>query len=331
MAYDKSRESKVKKIGVLTSGGDAPGMNPCVRAVVRTAIHHGLDVIGIQKGYVGLVNGEMQEMAARSVGGILQRGGTILQTARSEEFRTKRGQREAIRQLNEEGIDGLIVIGGDGSLRGARALADQGVSVVGVPASIDNDIWGTNMSIGTDTALNTIREAIDKLRDTASSHNRAFLIETMGRNCGYLALMAGIIGGAEMVLLPERKVSVDEVAEALDAAYTRGKTHSIIVVAEGAALRVTELAGKLEELDVGFRTRVTILGHIQRGGVPTSFDRLLATRMGVKAVEALMDEETDVMVGLQGREIVHVPLVEVVSRCRAANLEYFEMGQMLAF
>jgi len=315
----------VKKIGVLTSGGDSPGMNPCIRAVVRTALFHGHEVIGVMEGFNGLINGEMRPLTYREVGGIIQNGGTILETARSEEFRTKKGQREAIRELNEEGIDGLIVIGGDGSLRGAHALAEKGVSVVGIPASIDNDIWGTNMSIGVDTALNTIIEAIDKLRDTASSHNRAFLVETMGRNSGYLALIGGIISGAEMVLLPELEVSLQEVADTIEKSYLRGKNHAIIVVAEGASVSSSELSTKLEELDVGFKTRVTILGHIQRGGRPSAFDRLLSTRLGVKAVEVLLEGQEDVMVGLMGREIIVVSLEEVTSRSRAANLKFLDM------
>ena len=323
--------TKVKRIGVMTSGGDAPGMNPCIRAVVRTAISHGLEVVGIEEGYAGMIRGEMKDLTARSVGGILQRGGTMLQTARSPEFMTPRGQREAIRQLNEDGIHGLVVIGGDGSMRGALTLSEQGVKVLGIPASIDNDIWGTNMSIGVDTALNTIRQAIDHLRDTASSHSRAFLVETMGRNCGYLAVMAGIIGGAEMVLIPEIDVTVEEVAHSVEEAYRRGKTHAIIVVAEGASIRSAELAHALEEMDVGFRTRVTILGHIQRGGSPTAFDRLIATRMGVAAVEALVAGETDVMMGLHGSEIIPVSLTDVVEKSRGANLDYYEMCKMLAY
>jgi len=324
------REKRFFTLGVLTSGGDAPGMNAAIRAVVRTALSRNAEVLGIQNGYEGLINGEFHRMGARDVGGTLRRGGTILQARRSERFRTLRGQREAVRRLNEAEIDGLIVIGGDGTLTGAHALAQQGIHVIGIPASIDNDIWGTNMSIGVDTALNTIMDAVDKLRDTASSHNRAFLVETMGRSSGYLAVLAGIICGAEIVLCPEVPITVDEVASAIEDAYRRGKTHAIIIVAEGASLRTTELARALDVMDVGFKTRVTILGHIQRGGSPTAFDRLLAARMGVKAVEALLDGETDSMVGLQGREIRLVPLSEVVSRERPANLEYYKMARMLA-
>ncbi len=321
----------IKTIGVLTSGGDSPGMNPCIRAVVRTSLSKNINVMGIHEGYAGLVSGDISPLAARDVGGILQRGGTVLGTARSPEFMEAKGQREAIRNLNEHGIDGLVVIGGDGSMRGARALAEQGVKVVGVPGSIDNDLWGTNMAIGVDTALNTIRDAIDKLRDTASSHRRAFLVETMGRDSGYLAVMAGLIGGAEMVLIPEKETTVEEIAQTIEGAYRRGKTHAIIVVAEGFGIKSIDLAEQLNQMDIGFRTRVTILGHIQRGGRPSAFDRLLATRMGVAAVEALLRGESDVMVGLEGRDIQSVPLGEVVGRKRTANLDYHEMSRMLAF
>jgi len=305
-------------------------MNSCIRAVVRTAHVHGAKVLGVFDGYEGLINGEFRQLGARDVGGILQRGGTILQTRRSLRFLEKKGQRDAIRHMNEAGMDGLIVIGGEGSLRGAHALAEQGMKVVGIPASIDNDIWGTNMSIGVDTALNTIMEAVDKLRDTASSHSRAFLIETMGRGSGYLAVMAGIVCGSELVLIPEVESTVEDIATAVEEAYRRGKTHAIIVVAEGANIRTTDLAKAIDELDVGFKTRVTILGHIQRGGRPTAFDRLLASRLGNRAAEAILSGETDVMVGLQGRDIELISLEEVTSRKRQANMTYYEMAQILA-
>jgi len=317
-------------IGVLTSGGDAPGMNAAIRAVVRTATSNNARVLGIMNGYEGLLNGEFRPMGARDVGGILQRGGTILQTRRSERFKEIKGQREAIRRMNAAQIDGLIVIGGDGSLRGAQALSAQGIKVIGIPASIDNDIFGSDMSIGVDTALNTIMEAVDKLRDTASSHSRAFVIETMGRNSGYLAVMAGIVCGAEIVLMPEVNSTVEEVAHAVEDAYRRGKSHVIIIVAEGANIHATELAGLLDERDVGFHTRVTILGHIQRGGHPTAFDRLLAARMGSKAVELLLSGASNVMVGLQGMDITTVQLAEVTSQTRPAALAYYEMAKMLA-
>ncbi len=322
--------AKPYTIGVLTSGGDAPGMNPCVRAIVRAGIARGARVIGISNGYEGLINGEFRPMGARDVGGILLRGGTILQTRRSMAFREPRGQREAIRRMNEYGMDGLIVIGGDGSLAGALALHKQGINVVGVPGSIDNDIWGTNISIGVDTAMNTIMDAVDKLRDTASSHGRAFLVETMGRGSGYLAVMAGIVSGAEIVLIPETQVTIQDVANAVESAYKRGKTHAFIINAEGSGITTTELASALEDMDVGFKTRVTILGHIQRGGSPTAYDRLLASRMGIKAVDALLNGTTGVMTGLKGRGIEYVPLEDVVNAKREINMEYFEMVNLLA-
>jgi len=317
-------------LGILTSGGDAPGMNAAIRAVVRTAMSNNARVLGIANGYEGLVNGEFRELGPRDVGGILQRGGTVLQTRRSKRFQEPRGQREAIRRMNEAGVDGLIVIGGDGSLRGAHALATQGIKVIGIPASIDNDIWGSDIAIGVDTALNTIMEAVDKLRDTASSHGRAFLIETMGRNSGYLAVMAGIVCGAEIVLMPEVTSTIEEVSQAVEDAYMRGKTHAIIIVAEGANIQTTELARFINEMDVGFDTRVTILGHIQRGGRPTAFDRLLAARMGVKAIELLFAGQTDMMVGLKGMGIEEISLEEVTTHERPAALSYYEMAKMLA-
>lgn len=320
----------MQKIGLLTSGGDAPGMNPAIRAVVRTAVFRGVEVIGIEEGFDGCVRGEMKRLRERDVGGILQRGGTILQTARCPEFLERKGRLKAVRELNEEGIEGLVIIGGDGSMRGANALIEMGFPVVGVPASIDNDMWGTNMSIGVDTAMNTIMDAVDKLRDTASSHQRVFIIETMGRNCGYLALMAGIICGAEIVLIPEVEVSMQELGAQIEDAYARGKAHAVIVAAEGAALKAHELAEYLRGIEIDFEVRVTILGHVQRGGSPSAFDRMLATRLGVKAVEALLEGESGVMVGLQGREIVTIPLTEVVSKSRQANLAYYKMAEMLA-
>ena len=321
---------KIKKIAVLTSGGDAPGMNPCIRAVVRTALARDMEVVGVEDGYEGLIRGNFLNMGLRDVGGIMQRGGTILQTARSKDFREPRGQREAIRQMNNADIDALVVIGGDGSLNGAKKLDAQGFPVVGVPASIDNDIYGTDMCIGVDTALNTIIDAIDKLRDTASSHSRAFLIETMGRESGYLALQSGIIAGAEMILVPETPFTVDQIAKTVDDAYLRGKNHAIIVVAEGAQPSVTELAEIIEARDLGFKVRVTILGHIQRGGKPSAFDRMLASRFGYAAVNFLSEGKTGIMVGLKQSVMVDVPLDEVISNKRPINEKYFAMAKDLA-
>lgn len=315
----------------MTSGGDAPGMNPAVRAVVRTALEQNVEVVGIRQAYAGLLSGDFQELTSFEVSGILQRGGTILQTARNEEFKTPQGQRRALRRLNEQGVEGVVVIGGDGSLRGAMALEKLGVPVVGVPASIDNDIWGTNMSIGVDTALNVILDALDRLRDTATSHQRAFLIEVMGRNCGYLALMGGILGGAEIVITPERQMEMDDIADALEDAYVRGKTHAIAVIAEGAPYKTTDLANYLNnDHPVGFEIRITILGHVQRGGSPSAFDRLLATRMGVDATMRLLNGESGVMVGLDGRALAPVPLTEVTTRARTISEAYYEMAYTLS-
>jgi 6-phosphofructokinase 1 len=314
----------------MTSGGDAPGMNPCVRAVVRTALGAGLHVKGIRRAFEGLMAGDFVDLGPRDVGGIIQKGGTILMTGRFPEFAEPRYQRLGLRKLNEAGIEGLVVIGGEGSMRGARALSDMGFPVVGIPASIDNDITGTQMSLGVDTALNTIIEAIDKLRDTASSHQRAFVIETMGRDSGYLALISGIIGGAELVLIPEQEITAEDVAAAVSDAYVRGKTHAIIVVAEGAALHGQALIEQLDAMNTGFQFRLTILGHVQRGGRPTAFDRLLAARFGVNAVERLQAGEHGVMVGLQGREIGVTPFTDVCTVKRRANLEYYRMARMLA-
>jgi 6-phosphofructokinase 1 len=322
--------STIRSIGVMTSGGDAPGMNPGIRAVVRAALANDLRVLGIDNGYEGLLRGSFRPLGARDVGGILQRGGTILQTARSMEFKTPQGQRQAIRNINNAEMDGLVVLGGDGSLNGALVLQQMGVQVVGIPASIDNDIYGTDMCIGVDTALNTIVDAIDKLRDTASSHNRAFLVQVMGRENGYLATIAGIICGAEMVLVPEHETPFEDITAMVDDAYKRGKSHAIIVVAEGAAMTATEVAEKLEELQLGFTTRVTVLGHIQRGGKPTAFDRFLATRFGVKAVEFLLSGQSGVMTALNGREIEAIPLSTVCSRRKALSVDYYQISRTLA-
>lgn len=320
----------MQRIAVMTSGGDAPGMNAAVRAVVRTALEHNVECYGIRQAYAGLISGDMHLLTSREVSGILQRGGTVLQTARNEEFKTPQGQSKALRNLNELGIEGIVVIGGDGSLRGAMALDKLGVKVIGIPASIDNDIWGTNMAIGVDTALNTILDGIDKLRDTATSHNRGFVVEVMGRNCGYLALMGGILGGAEVIITPEQPPTIEEVAKALKDAYVRGKSHAIAVVAEGAPYRVTELADYLNQQATGFEIRLTILGHIQRGGTPSAFDRLLATRLGVNATERLINGESSLMVGLDGREISAVPLADVTTKARAIGADYFKMAYMLS-
>ncbi len=320
----------MKRIALMTSGGDAPGMNAAIRAIVRTGLERKIEVYGIRQAYAGLLNGDMSLMTSREVSGILQRGGTILQTARNDEFKTALGQRKALRRLNEQEIQGVIVVGGDGSLRGALALHKLGIPTIGIPASIDNDIWGTNMSIGVDTSLNTILDSLDRLRDTATSHNRAFIIEVMGRNCGYLALMGGILGGAEVVITPERNMTMDEVAAAMEDAYVRGKTHAIAVIAEGAPFKTTDLADYLNQKHLGFEIRITILGHTQRGGSPTAFDRLLATRMGVAAIDRLLEGESGYMVGLDGRDLINRPLEEVTSKMRTITESYYEMAYTLS-
>jgi 6-phosphofructokinase 1 len=321
----------MNRVAVMTSGGDCPGMNAAIRAVVRTGLEHNVEVFGIRHGYAGLLNGEFSKLTSFEVSGILQRGGTILQTARNHEFKTPAGQVKGLRRLNEHGIEGLIVIGGDGSLRGALALHSLKFPVLGVPASIDNDLNGTDMSIGVDTCLNTILDSLDRVRDTASSHTRAFIIETMGRNCGYLAIIASIVGGAEIVSVPEREVSMEQIHDALADAYMRGKSHAVAIIAEGVSYKTTDLVEYLSSRgDVGFEVRLTILGHIQRGGSPSSFDRMLATRMGVKALESIQTGESGKMVALSGREMELIPIEKAVSQTRPINPNYFELARILS-
>ncbi|MBN1485069.1 MAG: 6-phosphofructokinase [Chloroflexia bacterium] len=321
----------MRRLGVLTSGGDGPGMNPAIRAVVRTALEHEIIPWGIQRGFQGLIDNDMQEMTARSVGGIIQRGGTLLGTARSPEFMTERGRMEALRNLNKNSINALIVIGGDGSMRGALELHKQGFPVVGVPGSIDNDVYGSEMSIGVDTALNTLLQAVDRIKDTASSHRRAFLIEAMGRNCGYLALMGGLAGGAEMVLIPEVPFELEEVLNGLRDAYIKGKAHCIIIVAEGASHRATEIKEFLDthKQETGFTTRVTILGHVQRGGSPSAFDRILGSRLGAAAVQALIEGQQGIMVGISKSQAAYTPLEEVVSKGKPLDMNLYRIARIL--
>ncbi len=321
----------MKRVAVMTSGGDAPGMNAAIRAVVRTGLEYGIEVLGVRQAFSGCLKGDFVPLGSNEVSGILQRGGTLLQTARDDDFRSLQGQHMALRRLSEAGIEGMIVIGGDGSMAGAQALHEQGFPVAGVPGSIDNDIWGTDMCIGVDTALNTIIEALDRIRDTATSHQRAFLVEVMGRNTGYLALMSSILGGAEIVVTPERATSMEEVADSLIDSYTRGKTHAIAVIAEGAAIATTRLATYLESHpQVGFEIRLSILGHIQRGGRPSAFDRRLASMLGMRALEALRDGQGGVMLGMQGREIHQVPLREVIVNRRQMNDWYYDLARILS-
>lgn len=319
----------MKKIGVITSGGDAPGMNAAIRAVVRYGIKKGLEVYGIKRGYAGLLDEDIEQLTFASVGGIMERGGTILRSSRCPEFVRKETRAEAAEILRKHGIEGLVVIGGEGSLHGAMFLEDeQKIPVVGIPGTIDNDIALTDMSIGVDTCLNTVVDAIQKLKDTASSHERAFIIEVMGRSSGYIATVSGLVTGAEAVIIPELPVNYEELGNRLLKERERGKINCIVVVAEGAASAYT-VARHLEHR-IGYETRITILGHIQRGGSPTAFDRLLASRMGVAAVDALLRGEASVMTALNGGEITTPKLDEVLKEKKKLDMGLLELAGMLS-
>jgi 6-phosphofructokinase 1 len=322
----------MKQIAVLTSGGDAPGMNAAIRAVVRTGLEQGWEVLGVRHGYAGLIAGAFIPLGARDVGGIIQQGGTILGSARCPEFKTEAGRQQALQALEQRDIGGLVVIGGNGSQTGAYALSQMGLPVVGVASTIDNDLYGSEITIGVDTALNIALEAIDRLKVTASSHQRAFLVEVMGRNCGYLALMAGIAGGAEAILIPEMAIDPDAVAAELRAAYDRGKAHALIVVAEGARYNAEAMARHFAEHRdrLGFDLRVTTLGHVQRGGAPGAFDRLLATRLGAAATEQLAGSTHGVLVGLNHGQITATPLAEVVAGKKSLDLRLMKLAQVLS-
>lgn len=319
----------MQRIGVLTSGGDASGMNSCIRAVVRKAIYHGLEVIGIRRGYSGFIEADMGPMSLGSVADIIGRGGTVLHTARSERFMAKEGRALAMENVERFGIQGLIVIGGDGSFTGASIFhQEHGIPVIGVPGTIDNDIPGTDYTIGFDTAVNNVVDAINKIRDTATSHERTFVIEVMGHNSGNIALAAGLAGGAETILIPEIPFNVEDICKKLLSGIKRGKLHSVILVAEGAASGI-EIGKKIKEL-TGFDTKVTILGHLQRGGIPTAFDRILAARLGAKAVELLMAGETNKMVGILAGEIIATDLTEVLGKPRPINKEMYDLAKILS-
>ncbi len=318
----------IKKIAVLTSGGDAPGMNAAIRAVVRKGIYHGLIVCGIERGYDGLINGEIKEMSVGSVADIVHRGGTTLMTARSAEMMTKEGQNKAVAQMRDKEIDALIVIGGDGSFRGAQTLSAQGVKIVGIPGTIDNDIPGTDLTIGFDTAVNTVVDAVSKIRDTATSHERTFIVEVMGRHCGSIALQAGLACGAESILVPEVPFDFDEVIAKLHRGRQRGKNQSIIILAEGVG-KAYKLADELNAR-TGFETRVTVLGHLQRGGNPSAFDGMMAAAMGGKAVEILLAGQTDMMTAFQNQEVVACPLEVAYGPRRPFNKTLYDLAGELA-
>ncbi len=321
----------MKRIGVLTSGGDAPGMNAAIRAVVRTAIDNDWEVMGIEQGYHGLIDGQFRNMGTRDVGGIIQTGGTILGSARSLEFKTPEGQQKALQMLDKHKVEAVVVIGGNGSQTGSFALHKMGVPVVGVASTIDNDLVGTEMSIGVDTALNIALEAVDRLKTTASSHQRAFLVEVMGRGCGYLALMTAIAGGAEACVIPEIPTDPEKIADVMRNAYLRGKHHAIIIVAEGADYNAERLTQYFSDhLDrLGFAIRATTLGHVQRGGAPSAYDRILASRLGAGAISALKRGEFGVLVGMIKSEIKTTPLSEVAGQTRKIDLSLFELQRIL--
>ncbi len=322
----------MKRIAVLTSGGDAPGMNAAIRAVVRTGLDRGWEVIGVRHGYAGCITRDVVSLTARDVGGIIQRGGTILGSARSKEFRTEEGRAAALRNFQQLGIEALVVIGGNGSQTGAYALSQMGFPVVGIASTIDNDLYGSEITIGVDTALNIALEAIDRLKVTASSHQRAFLVEVMGRDCGYLALMSGIAGGAEAIVLPEVETNPETIADEIQIAYERGKAHAIVVVAEGATYNAEKLAAyfQVHHEELGFELRVTTLGHVQRGGEPGAFDRLLATRLGAAATNCLANGEHGVLVGLLKGEIKPTPLDEVVANRKTLDMNLVKLAESLA-
>lgn len=321
----------MKGIGILTSGGDAPGMNAAIRAVVRTAIYYGYKVYGIEKGYRGLLDEEFVEMDLSSVGDIIQRGGTILKSSRCDEFKTAEGREKAVEILENYGIESLVVIGGDGSFTGAKLLSELGVKTIGIPGTIDNDLAYTDYTIGFDTAMNTVIDAIGKIRDTSSSHDRVNIVEVMGRNCGDLALYAGVAGGAETIVVPEREIRTDEIVSKLRTTQKRGKKHSIIVLAEGAdieggALGLKNALTVKDKADV----RITVLGHVQRGGSPSAFDRILASKLGNKAVELLIEGKSKRVVGIKDNKIIDLDIDDALSMEKEFDQDLYEMAKILS-
>ena len=326
-------KNSFKKIGLLTSGGDAPGMNAAIRAVVRACVFHNITPIGISKGYDGLIRGEMQKMNARSVKGIINKGGTILKTARSKDFRNKKGREKAYKNLKENSIDGLIVIGGDGTFTGGLIFSNEfNFPVIGIPATIDNDIFGTSHTIGFDSATNTVMTAIDKIRDTASSHNRLFFIEVMGRDAGHIALNTGVAGGAEEILIPEEDLGLDRLIQSLKRSQKTGKSSSIVVVAEGdnTGENVFQLKEYVEKHLSDYEARVAVLGHMQRGGSPTCFDRVLASRLGVSAVESLINGKNCSMVGLKDNAVVLTPFKKAIKGITKINSELLRVSDIMS-
>lgn len=323
----------MKRIGVFTSGGDAPGMNACIRAVVRGAIYHGVEVYGIRKGFSGMISADVYKMESQSVSNIIQRGGTILKTARCKEFLTPEGRQQAFDNLTELGIEGLIAIGGNGTFSGARLFCQEfGMPTVGAPGTIDNDLYGTDYTIGFDTAVNTALDAIDRIRDTASSHDRIFFIEVMGRDSGYIAIQSGIAGGAELVMVPEVLTTFDVVADTLKQGWSRSKSSSIIVVAEGdESGSAVQIAEKIkQQVNPDADIRVTTLGHTQRGGPPSAYDRILASRLGLGAVEGLLNGQRNVMAGIINNELVYTPFEDCIRLPKPINEDLMRMVKILS-
>jgi 6-phosphofructokinase 1 len=318
----------VKKIAVITSGGDCPGMNAAIRATVRVALAHDVEIWGIRNGYAGMIAGDMTVLDSRSVGDIIQKGGTFLGTARSEEFKTLPGRQQAVDNLAKHGIEGLVVIGGEGSLTGAKYLSELGIKFIGLPGTIDNDIWGTDYTIGFDTAVNTALDAINKLRDTASAHGRVMLVEVMGRDCGWIALTAGLAGGAEIILIPEEPFNQEDICRQLLVSRAKGKQYSIIVVAEGAGSAMS--LGQYIRTKAGLETRVSVLGHIQRGGAPTVADRILASRLAETAVRALIEGKSDIMIGYRNNQCVEVPIADAVGKKKEIDPELYRLAGVLS-
>lgn len=318
----------MKSIAILTSGGDAPGMNAAIRAVVRAGLDKGLKVFGIERGYSGLLNGEIFEMNRNSVSDIIHRGGTILKTARCDEFKKEEVRKKAVQVLKVFGIDGLVVIGGDGSFTGAKLLSDLGVKTIGIPGTIDNDLPYTEYTLGFDTALNTVLDAVNKLRDTSTSHERISIVEVMGRNCGDIALYAGLGGGAESIIVPEKGYDLDEICRTILEGKQKGKLHNLIILAEGVG-GAQQLAKKIEEI-TGIETRATILGHIQRGGSPSAFDRVLASKMGARAVELLLEGKTARVIGTKGGEIIDMDTTEALAMPKKFDEKLYEIASILS-
>ena len=325
-------EYKINTVGVLTSGGDSPGMNAAIRAVVRTCIANGIKAKGIYRGYQGLIDDEVKELTSQDVSGILQRGGTILKSARCMEFKTPEGRKKAFETLQKEQIDALVVIGGDGTFTGARMLAQEyNMPIIGLPGTIDNDLWGTDSTIGYDTSLNTIMECVDKLRDTATSHERVFLVEVMGRDAGFLTLSAALASGAEAAIIPERATIKEQIEEAIGQGRRKSKNSSIVLVQEHAVEGGAQTVAKqLEQVHPEYNTRVTILGHLQRGGSPTAYDRIIASRMGMAAVQALFEEQRSIMIGIKNDEIVYVPLSKAIREKKDVKADKWAAMQILS-